>query len=411
MSFNSDQKLLISKHHLFYFLVISSLYLAGFDLLIRGIVRSFFPGGEIAAIILIQSYIYLIPLIFCWQGSIDKRFKLALLLLLFLVVSFPIYKYGNIISFIFSIKVYLLCFFYLPILKYLSKNEKFNANFFKHFVILASIFATWSLIEVISLYYFPNINIFMISFSASEDLRNGLGGRPLGMQFDFVSGAVMVSFLCVICFLKKNYLWAFLLLLLLSSCIRVKTWTIATIIVLSILLLKKKNIKAITILILISCCGLLFFQEEAIYYFNYVFKGDGSGPIMLNLLVEDGWFFLKETGILPNGFIREIYSMLDTGLTNIPFEVSRVETNILTVLFQMGLIATCIWMIIIYYSFFKHDYFSLSNDYKVLLFLSLFTFVHVTVIIKPFIFIFLLFCGIQAENKTKLPGYRKSSSP
>ncbi len=402
MSFNSNQKLLISKYYLFYFFVISSLYLGGFDLLIRGIVRSFFPGGEIAAAILIQSYIYFIPLIFCWQGSIDKRFKLVLVLLLLLVIFLPTYQYGNIISFVLSIKTYILCFFYLPILKYLSKEDKFNVNFIKHFIILASIFAAWSFIEVMSHDYFPSITMFMKSFSEREDLRDSLTGRPLGMHFDFITGAAMVSFLCVICFLKKNYLWTILLLLLLFLFLRMKTLSIATFIILTLTFLLNQNMKSITMLILVSCSGLFLFVEDIIHYFNYIFIGNKSGSIILDTLYEDGWFLFKEAGIFPNGFIRGTYSMLDSGLMNIPIEFIRAESEILVILFQMGLIATCLWMIIIYYSFFKHDYLSLSNDYKVLLLLSLFTFGHALVITKPFIFIFLIYCGIQAENKTKL---------
>ena len=393
----------VKKYTLFYYIVISALYISGFEQLIKGIVRRYFPECELAAIILIQSYIYLVPLLFCWNGLIDTRFKLALFLFVFLLFFSPTYKYGNIITLTFAIKTHLLCFCYIPILKYLdNKDNKFKNNLLKHFIILASIFAAWSFVELISCKYFPGFNDFMRSFSDKEALRNS-PSRALGMHFDFVTGAIMVSFLSVICFLKKNYIWSFILLAL-SLFLRLKTWAIATVIVLIIVSLRERIINKLFMLIFILCCGLLFYEEIIIIYFHeyfrYFFIGNTSGSVILDLFYKDGWVLFKEGGFFPNGFIRETYSIIDTGLKNIPIEFIRVETALLCLLFQMGFIATCIWLIILYYSFFKNDYLSFSNDYKVLLFLSLFSFVHVLTIVKPFMFIFILFCGIQAENKS-----------
>ena len=148
----------------------------------------------------------------------------------------------------------------------------------------------------------------------------------------------------------------------------------------------------------------------SVYYFDFIYGWfelitfkKGSGPIIIDLLLEDGMYLIREGGLLPSGFIQLWWSPI-LGHVNqeLPEEILRNEVAILTVIFQMGIIGTLLWLAILYVPLFKRGSFLFANDYKVLLLLSAIGFSHHLTILKPAILIFLLFCGIQAEKKSKL---------
>jgi hypothetical protein len=396
----------IEKERFFYYFVLSVLYLNGFEMLLRAVLRKVSPSIELFFTIILQFYIFIIPIFICWYGSSDKRFFLAIFLLFYFIMFLPLAKYGDLLSFAMGIKVYLLCFFYIPILKYLSANEKFENKFLKHFIILASFYVVWYVFEILFMQFAPGLSSLMRQFALYEEQQVAVG-RPIGMSFDYQTGALMVSFLCIILFLIKRYIWSFIVLIINLS-IGMRTWALATVLVLFLLFIFRLFFRAkIKYGIFLVCAMVvlsIYNYDHLDYYIKVVTLETGSGGIIIDLFKENVGYLFREGGVFPNGFIKLWSSPIIEQVTQgVPDELAiGNEVAILLVYFQMGLIGTLLWLIILYGPFFKRGSSFLANDFKVLLFLSMLGFIHHLTIVKPMFYIFLLFCGIEIDKKSRL---------
>ena len=388
------------KYTLFYYLVISVVYISGFEQLIRGVFRNISPPLELPIVLFIHFVVFIIPLTICWYGSVDKRFVVVLLLILFITLLFPVRKFGNVVTYFFGFKLYFGCLLYIPILKYLSKDSRFENNFMKHFIILAGIYSAWVFVEMVTTVYYPDIALMMKSFSPKVKFQWMLG-RPIGLSLDLQTGAFVVACLSLISFLKKRYIWT-LVLFSLSLLINMRTWAAALIMVLGMLLLLRINTKLLFSLALFIPVCIKFPSLLSIGHYKNVFMfKNPSWVIIWDTFLKDGWFLITDGGLFPNGFIKlyrsTVFNIPDL---NVPIEIWRNEVALLRVHYQMGAIATVVWLGIFYAPFLKKPFTFYKNDYMILLLFSSIGFIHHLTILKPFILLFLLFCGIQAEKNT-----------
>lgn len=389
--------MIIKKTRFFYIFLIFVLYLNSFETLIRGALRQAF-FLEFAFTSLANFIIYVLPLFLAFMGAVDHRFLLVLGWLIFLIVLFPFRLYGDAVSYFLAFRSFVFLLFYLPIIKYVLKFEGFDRKIFRHILVILWLFVIWGALELLSSIYYPDMALLMKTFAITQEQAQTVS-RPLGMAMDYQTGAFSVALLCLICLFQGRYV-VYGMLLILSGYLEMKTWFLAAVITSALTFLSRFNIRYMLVFALV---GVLIFAG-LLETLNYVAAGkSGSAKIMLDLFLRDQIFLLNQTGIIiPNGLVRFGGSSLaDVGTVGLPEQFAVTEIAILRILFQLGYVGTIWWLYVIYAPLIHKWYNFYKNDYLMLLFYSTVGFIHHETILKPFIFVMLLFFGLQA-NKIRL---------
>ncbi len=402
----------MNKQRWFLRLVIAALYLSAFEALFRGIVRNISPSLEIFPVVIFEFVIYCIPLLFSWYGSYDRRFVLFLSIIVFLIILYPWRIQGDLLSYLLGFKFYFSCLFYIPIIKYLSKYDGFDKTFLKHFSFILKAYIVWEIIELLSANYAPSIELwmksFMFNFDAMRETMDVPGyeglGRPIGMGLDYQTGALAIATFCVICLLQKRYI-LYSLSLILSYMAFMRTWFVAVLFTSILITFRRISLRNVWWILLITPVFFGLYFKMSDHFDDYIrqFGEGGSGGIILDLFLNDGWFLFVNGGFFPNGFVRLGYSSIfgiPTG--EIPHEFLINEVAILRMHYEIGGIATLMWLTIMYSPILKKFTFRM-NDYTTILFFSSIGFIHHLTMFKPIMFIFFIFCSVQAYHKHALP--------
>lgn len=405
----------MNKQRWFLRLVIAALYLSAFEALLRGMVRSVAPGLEIFVVVIFEFIIFGVPVLFAWYGSLDRRFYFLLGVIFFLVVLYPFRIQGDLLSYLLEFKFYFVCLFYIPIIKYLSKFPGFEEAFLKHFFYILTAYALWEAVELLSAYVAPNIELmmkrFMFNFDTMEAEMTAPGhpiggfGRPIGLGLDYQTGALAIAIYCVICLLQERYV-LYSLGLILGYMTFMRTWFVAALTASILIMIRRMSLRNLgwILFILLFLAGLYFKMTEHFNDYIRQFGEGGSGGIILDLFLNDGWFLFVNGGFFPNGFVRLGYSpIFGSALAELPPQFLINEVAMLRMHYEMGGIATLMWFMIMYHPLLKRGITFFRNDYLIILFMSLIGFTHHLTIFKPFMFIFFIFCSIQSYRKQKLP--------
>lgn len=392
------------KHFWFHAMTIGALYIGAFEPVVRGIVRAISPTFELVSAVALQAVIYMPPLLFAWYGLHDRRFVLLLATVAFLILFYPFRVHGDLLSYFLGFKLYFALFFYLPVIKYLSKLEDFEIRFLKHVSYILSTYVTWEIAELIGSLYVPSLALWLKQFAVAEEQQLILG-RVLGMAFDYQTGALAVSLSALMLLLRQRYV-SCAVLLGVSFMVGLRTWFFATIITSAIVILTRRGVGRIfwiLFLIVLAVAGYLLLQGTFESYMS-AFSEGRSGALILALLLRDGWFLFTQGGLIPNGFVQMGYSPIFGEQGNdVPEQFMVNEVGILRMHYEMGGIVTLSWLALLYYPFLSRGLVFYKNHYMIISFLTMFGFLHHLTMMRPFVFMFLIFCSVQATRTWQLP--------
>lgn len=370
---------------------------------LRGVARKINPQLEVLLTLLLQGWFYLIPLALIWYGTFKKDFLYVILLYLYIFIIQFFVEHQNIVAAFLNFKSYFAAFLFIPLFQYLIDNDpQFDQKIRKHFFILTVCFAAVAIFESISLLLPNPLNSYFKSLSYFGDEFKTW--RPLGLYLNIHTQGPVLAIGSLYCLLvKKWYLFVFLMISLLIC--GTKTWVVAFGVTLFLLVLFRYNAKYKIVLTAFILCSTLIFAIMMPSYWNYYMQEFGlesyGSQRMTGQLKE---LSLLKLSMVPNGFyIRSSAGLQMQGeQKEIPFEVSDNEIFILDFMYQIGPIGLLLWMFNIYKPLFSLKEINIfKNDYKVILFVSLACFVHTANINNIFLFIFLLFLGLQGKTKSR----------
>jgi hypothetical protein len=386
------------KDRIIYLFLITSLYGSMFLPILQGLSRKLGPNYLLGINLLLQGYIYLLPLVFIFFTKLKtKQFALISLFFIYIALSQPFTDYSSLSSFFNGYRTYLAVLFYIPIVYHLIRNdETFDVKIERHikklFLITLGIF----LFEVFSRYVHNDLYHWFLSLALHQNLAMPYS-RPIGVGLDIHMQGIILAFAVFYFFIHKNYTlsYLFFFILFLSG---IKTWLIAVITVSVIYFLiyitkldKKVLLNHFVLLFLIFISSFILFYPQIVHYQVQLSSSSYVVTYMINLWVNSFNFLISS--IIPVGFLS------DTDRLSPIMHKINIFSDISILYFgsMIGTFGLLLYMIISYYHILK------KSKYTPIVLLSLFSLVHTYYLNHVGIFIIFTYFTLYyiIENRKK----------
>jgi hypothetical protein len=390
----------IDKNKLFGNFILCAFIFNAYAQLFSALFDMYIPSQKINFILISQGFLYFPPLIFFFLTPLDKAKILIFFLIVIYILHYPIFRITDLTQSLFGVKNFFLPLFYIPIIKHVYKDYRFRTKFE---TALNIVFVSWAIVpifEMISINY-PTELYYWFRSLALDTYRSAYSWRSFGMSLTIhLQGIVLALASLYYIFKKKKLLFLICFVGLIMS--TVKTWIIGFAVTYGLYILfnltSRRSINIfvyfVSIITTISISSYYIFPNIYGYYFNRISSGiDNPGTkIMVNSLAKFNDFI--HSGIMPYGFAPKGSSILLTSnhKDSLPFYYLSSEVFLYDIIFQIGFVMAGLWIFIIWrYLFSPNKGIIFKSQYKTLLFLSLFTFVHSSTINSLFIFITVMY--------------------
>lgn len=391
--------MIFSKKLFYYYFTVSAFYLSIFLPILTGIIRKMIPSLELYFQLILQGYIYIVPLYLVLFLKLNtKRMLLVALLYLYLFSTQFFTDYGSLSGFLLGFKSLVLLFLYIPILQYLVENDyDFPEKIERHIKVIffAALFVCS--FEIMARYisnaYYQQAYEWFLSLS---NLGGGVTlkySRPIGITLNIHFQAMIFALAVIYYFIYKKYFFVFIFLFALFL-IAVKTWVIGLTLVLVLFYLKdiyKIRFKYLVLsLVGIYLVGLFFYAQVEHYKSQTEISSYGV-QTMSGLWL--GSFDVIVDSILPHGFTTE-----EDRLSKLPYNVRVAgDAFLIFYIYSIGTFGVILYVLITYYTIFK------KSIYTPIVFLSLFAMIHTNPMQIVGIFIMVLYFGMYyiVQNRKK----------
>lgn len=389
----------LSRNRILYLFLITSFYISLFLPIIEGIFRQLGESYLTYIKVVIQSYIFLLPIFVILLTNLHtKRFYLIITLLFYTIISQIFTEYASFISIFQGYKSFFAVLLYIPIVYHLvCYDVLFKDRIEKHIKIVFIVSVTILYFEIFSRYVHNDLYHWFISLAYYDSLGIAYS-RPIGIGLDIHMQGIILSSAIFYYFIHKKYSLSllFFFALFLSG---IKTWLIGVVFLgLIYFLIYCRSLKLTSILKFIFAlfCTILiilyFFEAQIEHYIDRLSPSSDVASYMTMLWVNAFDFFINS--IIPTGFLTD-----EDRLAHIPQEI--IFYNDIPVLFlgyMIGSFGLILYMVIIYYNILQ------KSTYTPIVILSLCSLIHAYYLNNIGIFIMITYFGMYfiIENHRKI---------
>lgn len=394
---NDNNRIIVSKKNLIVHFLIVAFYFSAYAQFIMAIIGMYLPSQKLYFILLTQGFLYVSPLLFFFYLPIGLASLLILLLISFYILHIPVYEMTDITQTFLGVKNFFLILFYLPLIHNVYKDKVFRYKLEKAFNVVFASYAVVTIFEVISIGYTTDLYEWFRSL-AGVLYQQRYDWRPYGLSLTIHMQGFVLAIGSLYSFFKKKKLLFFVCFtgLLMST---VKTWIIAfgvTSLLYGLFNFSFSKTLVIYSFMLITIIPsiMLIISNNIWDYYAYRLISGYSNPGENLMFTSIGKFrdFIPN-GIFPNGFSSRGGLIITRNFNDsLPAYYLENEVFLYDMIFQLGFVMTGLWGFIIWrHLLSRNNGILFKNQYKTLLFMSLFALVHTSSVQVIFIFITVMY--------------------
>jgi hypothetical protein len=404
----NTQSLPVNKRLFFERFIIFAFIMSAFSQPIIAWLGQNYPSQRFYFVLIVQGLLYFPPILFFFITPFYRiKLYIASLFIIFILSAY-FFKSTTTSETLLGVKNYLLPMFYIPIIAYVYKGNSFRYKFEKALSVVIISYALVPIFEIISLGFPNELNNWFKSLAPSIYYGQW---RPLGLSLTMHMQGTVLAIGCLYFYFKhKRILFLICTTGLLMA--TVKTWIIGGIVTYALYAISNFSskilhdiLKYISILLVLILASLLFTQGNGVFeYYLYSSEMGNAGTRLMLEGIFDIVPFLK-SGFVPNGFATFSNNMINSDFNSyvLPSFFTKNTVFLYKMIFQLGIIMTGLWVFIIWrYLFSTKNGFIFKNEYKTLLFLSLFSLVHTSSLQTLFIFITVMYFAESHKLSNKV---------